>query len=333
VILVVSHARDAHARAVLAALRRRGALARLLDLSRFPRRLSLTLARGNAHRPRARSAGAELAVNGWPEGDVLAPARGPPIRLSKLSSIWWRRPLPFVLHDEVEGEDRRIFAWREGREAFAGLWQSLPSHVRWVNHPVNDEAATHKPWQLAVAARVGLEVPRTLITSDPRRARAFLAALQPRRAVFKALSATPADWRPTRLVGAEHLPRLDVVRFAPVIFQEYVEPGEDVRVTVVGRSLFAASIRVADGDDAVDFRPVLDGARVVPTRLPASVASALRRLVAVLGLAYAAIDLRRDRAGRWFFLEANPSGQWLFVEERTGQPVTDALAQLLANGR
>jgi glutathione synthase/RimK-type ligase-like ATP-grasp enzyme len=262
------------------------------------------------------------------DGDLLAPARGPPLRLSEVTSIWWRRPLPFVLHDEVEGEDRRIFAWREGREAFAGMWQSLD--VRWVNHPVCDDAATHKPWQLALAARVGLEVPRTLVTTNPRRARAFMAALRPGRAVFKALSATPADWRPTRLVGATELRRLDVVRFAPVIFQAYVEPGEDVRVTVVGRRLFATAIQVADGADAVDFRPAFDGARVEPTHLPPALAAALHRLVAALGLAYAAIDLRRDRDGRWFFLEVNPSGQWLFIERRTGQPITAAVARLLA---
>jgi hypothetical protein len=316
VILVVSHRADEHARAVLGVLRRDGDAVRLLDLSRFPRRLSVTLARGDGD-----------------DGDVLAPARGAPLRLGEVSAVWWRRPLPFVLHDEVEGEDRRIFAWREGREAFAGMWQSLPSRVRWVNQPMRDEAATHKPWQLALAARVGLRVPRTLVTTDPRRARAFVSALRPGRAVSKALQATPADWKPTRLVGPAQLRRLDVVRFAPVIFQEYVEPGADVRVTVVGRRLFATAIHVGDDADAVDFRPAFDGARVEPTRLPPALAAALHRLVAALGLAYASIDLRRDRHGRWFFLEVNPSGQWLFLERRTGQPITAALARLLAGRR
>ncbi|HYG69759.1 MAG TPA: alpha-L-glutamate ligase, partial [Anaeromyxobacteraceae bacterium] len=180
-ILVVSHADDVHAAAVLAALRRRGAPARLLDVSRFPRRLRLTLTRGEGA-----------------DGDVLVPARDAPLRLDALTAVWWRRPLPFVLHDELDGEERRIFAWREGREAMSGMWQSLD--VRWVNHPVRDDAAARKPWQLAVATRVGLRVPRTCITTDPRRARAFLASLGPRRAVVKALQATRADWRPTRLL-------------------------------------------------------------------------------------------------------------------------------------
>lgn len=312
-ILVVSHRADEHTRVVLAALRRRGAPSRLLDLSRVPTELSVTIGAGGD------------------DGSVLAPRRGPPLRLDEVRAVWWRRPQPFVLHDDLRGEQRRISAWRETREAFAGLWQSLDA--RWVNHPVRDEAATHKPWQLALAGRLGLRVPRTCITSDPARARAFVERLRPGRAVFKSLQASAADWRPTRLVGARELGRLDVVRFAPVIFQEYVEAGADIRVTAVGRRLFAAAIHVAGTDHATDFRPGYDGVRVEPMRLPAGLAARLRRLLSALGLAYATIDLRRDPAGTYHFLEVNPSGQWLFIEERTGQPITEALARLLATGR
>jgi hypothetical protein len=49
-----------------------------------------------------------------------------------------------------------------------------------------------------------------------------------------------------------------------------------------------------------------------------------------LGLAYAAIDLRRTGAGEHVFLDLNPSGQWLAWERRAGLPITDAVARLLA---
>lgn len=272
-----------------------------------------------------------IGAGGEGDGSILAPRRGRPLRLDDVQAVWWRRPLPFVLHDDLRGETRRVFAWREAREAFAGMWQSLD--VRWVNHPVRDEVATHKPWQLTLAERLGLRVPRTCITSDPARARAFVAAIRPGRAVFKSLQATPADWRETRLVRSQHMRRLDVVRYAPVIFQEYVEAGVDVRVTAVGRRLFATAIHVSATDYPADFRVGYDRARVEPIRLPVKLAARLRRLLSALGLAYAAIDLRRDTDGEYYFLEVNPSGQWLFIEERTGQPITDAVARLLATGR
>jgi predicted ATP-grasp superfamily ATP-dependent carboligase len=48
-------------------------------------------------------------------------------------------------------------------------------------------------------------------------------------------------------------------------------------------------------------------------------------------LVYGAIDFRRDeRDGRFRFLEINPAGQWLFVEQQTGQPIAAAIADELA---
>jgi glutathione synthase/RimK-type ligase-like ATP-grasp enzyme len=65
--------------------------------------------------------------------------------------------------------------------------------------------------------------------------------------------------------------------------------------------------------------------------LPARLEERLRRLVRALGLAYAAVDLRRRPDGEHVFLEVNPGGQWLFVEQRTGQRITEAMADLLAS--
>jgi len=104
-------------------------------------------------------------------------------------------------------------------------------------------------------------------------------------------------------------------------------------VTIVGRRLFAAEIDARDTAYPHDFRPVFDRARVSSLRLPPGLESALLDYASAMGLAYAAVDLRRDRRGRWVFLEANPSGQWLFVEARTEQPITTAVARLLATGR
>ena len=47
------------------------------------------------------------------------------------------------------------------------------------------------------------------------------------------------------------------------------------------------------------------------------------------GLEYGAIDLRLTPDGRYVFLELNPAGQFLYIEQMTGQPITAALASKL----
>jgi MvdD-like protein with pre-ATP grasp domain/ribosomal protein S6-L-glutamate ligase RimK-like protein len=308
VIVAVSHAGDDHAAPVLEALRRRGQEAVVLDTGELPGRATISFEVGRR--------GASAGFRG---------SHGS-IRASEVTAVWWRRPRPLRPSPGLTRGDAD-FAVRQADEAISGLGASMD--VRWVNDPWRDSAASHKPRQLAAARHVGLPVPRTLVTNDPERARAFLEAAGRRPVVHKALHATPEDWRATRLVGRGDRRRLASVRLAPVIFQEYV-PGVDVRVTAVGGALFAAAIDARPTSSPEDFRPAFGEARVEPCALPAGVASRLLALVRALGLSYAAIDLRRRDGGEHVFLEANPSGQWLFVERRTGLPITEAVAALLA---
>jgi glutathione synthase/RimK-type ligase-like ATP-grasp enzyme len=149
-----------------------------------------------------------------------------------------------------------------------------------------------------------------------------------RPVVFKPFLASIEDWRETRLVQAEDLARLDLVRLAPVIFQEYIR-GVDLRVTVIGGQLFAAEIDARATTYPVDMRMVVGEGVVRPVQLPAELERRLLALQKRLGLVYGAIDLRRSDDGEYHFFEVNPAGQWLFIEQRTGLPITQAHADLL----
>jgi hypothetical protein len=307
-ILVVSHAEDDHAAGVLRAIERRGQPATLVDTAAFPAAASLTERFGGGEHA------FELAFNGHR------------VDLRRCRAGWWRRPQPFTLHDGIAA-DVASWAYTECHEAVAGLWAALD--LTWVNRPELDEVAHHKPFQLAVATEVGLEIPRTLITNDPDEARRFADELGAERVIYKTFLATEQHWRETRALRAEELPLLDRVKLAPVIFQELVPAEEDIRVTVVGDTLFATAIVPAPGGYQLDYRMDLAGASYVPTELPPEVADRIRALMRRLGLLYGALDLRRRADGSCVFLEINPAGEWLFVEERSGQPITEAVADFL----
>jgi glutathione synthase/RimK-type ligase-like ATP-grasp enzyme len=197
-----------------------------------------------------------------------------------------------------------------------------------MNEPWRDERAGHKPVQLAAAEEAGLLVPPTLISCVPDDARAFLDELGDRPVIQKPLRPTEGRWRPTRLLTPADRERLDDLRLAPAILQGYVA-GTDIRVTAAGDRLIATAIDASRTDSPRDFRTAWSQAQVEPCELPAEVAAGVRALMTALGLRYAALDFRRDADGRHFFLESNPAGQWLFLEDRTGQPITRAVAEAL----
>jgi glutathione synthase/RimK-type ligase-like ATP-grasp enzyme len=67
--------------------------------------------------------------------------------------------------------------------------------------------------------------------------------------------------------------------------------------------------------------------------LPAALVERLQAFMRHLGLVYGAIDMRRTPAGKYVFLEVNTAGEFLFIEERTGQPIGRAVADWLATFR
>ena len=152
--------------------------------------------------------------------------------------------------------------------------------------------------------------------------------------IYKAFSGTEEEWRETRRLKDDEVSLIDNVKYAPVIFQEYIPGGIDLRITVIGERFFTGAIYSENTSYNVDFRMVMDEARMEPFELPPEVRSGLLRLMEQLGLHYGAIDMRLAPDGEFVFLEINPSGQWLFVEYGTGLPITDALVEfMIANNK
>ncbi|WP_143060305.1 MvdC/MvdD family ATP grasp protein [Streptomyces sp. TLI_105] len=305
----MAHDED-HSRAVRRTLEAAGREVVRLDLADFPARGDITL---------------DYATAGEPVYTIRTPTAH--AHLERCRAAWWRRVRPFTADRRLGSLRDQNFAISETGEALHGLFHSLD--CTWVNPPALDAVAHHKPYQWQVARRMGLSLPRTLVTNQAEKARRFIREIGVGRTVFKAFVASADAWRETRLVRAEDLTVLETVRYAPVIFQEYV-PGKDLRVTVVGDRVFAAEIDATQTGYPVDMRMVVGEARVRPVGLPTAVTDRLLRVMRALGLVFGAIDLRRRADGEYVFLEVNPAGQWLFVEERTGLPITAEVAALLS---
>lgn len=310
-IIAVSYPDDPHATAVLDVLQRAGHETLLLNFADLPQKATLTFDYGRNGAPRV-----EYKTNGTS------------VDLARARSAWWRRPQAPDLTSVADNQDALAFVHNEWHEAVSGLYQLVD--VPWMNPPAVDEVASRKALQLRVARELGLRTPRTLITSDPDEARRFIDAQGVGRTIFKSFSCTHQVWRETRLVRPAELGLLDQVRVSPVIFQEFIAATADLRVTIVGDLIFPASIDSRGTDYEVDFRMSLGQARTEPCELPAAIEERLFALMNRLGLVYGAIDLRRTEDGDYVFLEVNTGGEFLFIEDRTGQPITEAVAGWLA---
>ncbi|WP_327135119.1 ATP-grasp ribosomal peptide maturase [Streptomyces sp. NBC_01343] len=244
--------------------------------------------------------------------------------LTRVRSVWTRRPSPFDGPPELDGQERR-FAGSQALWGVGGILASL-SGAHYVNHPWNNRAAEYKPAQLATARHSGLSVPDTLITNDPRQAREF-AALHAGAVVYKPLWNTPyaVDGRAQQVWVREVRPHeiTAAVSTCPHLFQAKVEKAFDVRLTAVGNRLFAARIDSPD----LDWRQRQSLMECAPIAVPDPVARAVCAYLTAFRLTFGAFDFAVTAAGDWYFLECNPNGQWAWQPG----PITESIAHAIAD--
>jgi glutathione synthase/RimK-type ligase-like ATP-grasp enzyme len=65
--------------------------------------------------------------------------------------------------------------------------------------------------------------------------------------------------------------------------------------------------------------------------LPGAMACGVRSLMRRLGLIFGCIDVVEGENGEYYFLEVNPRGQWLWIEDLTGVPISKAIAEELCS--
>ncbi|MGI5218314.1 hypothetical protein [Nocardia sp. CA-290969] len=305
-VLIVSETEDLHAAALQAVLRDRYAVNPLrLDLRDFP---------GEPGSFRLGESGTQRELAGL-------------TGLDEVRAVWWRRPHPSRVPAGTRADDD---AYRQAEcDAFMeGLLWSLPA--RWVNDPGRDRLAHRKIVQLDAARRAGCAVPDTLVTNDPGRAREFIEYCAG-PVIFKRTGTSRAEFAETRLVEPTDLDRLGAIRWAPTIFQRYIDPECDLRVVWVGGREWVVRIDSRSGAGQVDSR--LDvSVDFSPNRLPPPVSAALATLMDALGLVFGVLDLRIGLDGEHYFLEVNPQGQFAYLEIKTGLPIFASLAGLLVHG-
>jgi glutathione synthase/RimK-type ligase-like ATP-grasp enzyme len=115
------------------------------------------------------------------------------------------------------------------------------------------------------------------------------------------------------------------------MFQEYIPKRVELRVTVIGDDVFVAEIEApATGTGQVDWRDYGTEFQCRKATLPVDITERCLALVRSYNLNFSALDLLLTPDGRYVFLESNPNGQFIFIEELVPElRMTDALAACL----
>lgn len=318
-ILIPTQHQDIHAKVVARALASKGHDAVLWYGGDLPTQqtISLNFARGE---------GVELELRGADLDHHDA-----------FDAVWLRRPSSPTLPDDMHPSDN-LFAIREWRHFLEGVWDTLDGSGFWVNPRQAARRAECKPVQLSEALRVGLEIPPSLMSNDPRRIRAFIYSNDTTHTIYKPFTSTQWELEKggsaylfTATVEDNQLPEDELLRLSPGIFQPRIAKDHELRVTIIGDRIFVAKLESQAIDNArVDWRIGTRSVAIQPGHLPSTIEARCRALMTRLGLVFACLDFIVTPEGEHIFLEVNQMGQFLWLEELCPQmPLLDAFCELL----
>ena len=237
--------------------------------------------------------------------------------LSNPKSIFFRQPV------FLRNSPSRALSIQEqlARTQWSAFLRSLSifDNSKWINWPQATYLAESKPYQLSIAKRCGLKIPKTLVGNDAIE----INNVFPEKKLVKSMDTVFLRERDeclftySTLLEGECLSEENSSE-VPFIAQEYIDDKVDCRVTIIGERVFSVYILKNGKPIAGDWRTIAKKELQYKTfQIPETLKDSCLQLMRRLNLSFGAIDLLKTGSD-YLFLEVNPTGEWgwLCNEER-----------------
>ena len=271
----------------------------------------------------------EICVNDANDFKILH--NGLEHKLDEITSAWYRHP--YIFNFQIYDKAKSLSLEKEVEALQESIWQQIPDNA-WLNHPEIMDRSRAKLAQLSLAKLLGFNIPNTLVTN---RWSSIDKVFEDKPIIIKMSKGVIYDNNEANLLYTTTLSKeqrdgLYGNNPFPGIYQEYLDKKREWRITVVGEDVFEAAIYTDEGAKD-DWRKHQLTERVTFKKesMPSSETDKCLAYLGHLGLVYGAFDFVEDRHGKITFLECNTNGQFRWLEDSLGLPISNAIADRLVD--
>ena len=190
-----------------------------------------------------------------------------------------------------------------------GIVDSFDGKV--LTKPFKLRKVENKVFQLKIANEIGFSMPSTLITNNTLNSNIFVKSksiIKP-LTTGKILDKNIYEIYQTNIINKVE----DDISLTPIYLQSYVTKQYEVRVTIIKEKIFPVRI---DSHNDIDWRKNEEKNKYSIMKLPENIERQCKKLLKIMDIEFGAIDFIVDKNNNWIFLEINPNGQWLWLEEK-----------------
>jgi hypothetical protein len=237
-----------------------------------------------------------------------------------LYSIYYRKPrLPNL--EEYELAYRSMIS-KDIISLVNGIVDDFEGKV--LTKPCILRTTENKTFQLLYAEKKGLLIPKSCIGNSNKRALSFLDE----ESIIKPLTTGKViKDKKVEIYQTNYFTTFENdISLTPIYLQSYERKQYEVRLTYISGSFFAVRI---DAEDKLDWRKDYCGLQYSIIECPKIIVSLCTTMLKDFKLNYGAFDFIVNEKDEWIFLEVNPNGQWLWLEQKLEIPISDGIIEYL----
>ena len=262
-------------------------------------------------------------------------------RAENIKVIWWRKLGSwdrYTVFPEIMEESAINYCQKE-TDALIHSLPGLYPQAKWINSWHNIEYSSYRINQIAIAKKLNLKIPETIVTNSYEKLEKFIHLQGD--CIIKPITQHPAFTHNgnqhrlyTRKIDHVTLQEFkNIIHFSPVFLQKEIKKKHEYRVTIIDDNCFVCRIESQDTDDEnvkIDWR-IVDPNKLghYADNLPSEYLLKLQKMLSEFHLNFGAFDIIEDINYDLFFIELNPNGQWYWIELLTGMPIAQAMANLI----
>ncbi len=249
--------------------------------------------------------------------------------VDSIKAAWYRRTS--FIADSAQDATRQLGIDTERKAALGAIWSEVPDK-KWINSPDLMLKAGRKITQLTSAHRVGFNIPTTVVTNGWDTIQRDL----PSSIIYK--SSYPLLYSADEVLSVFTTPYDNLIESLPTesnpypgIWQERIAKKREWRITVVGDDFFDAAIYTSEDakDDWRKHQNTKGRVSFKHERFPDDEKERCLEYLTHFGLNFGAFDFIENQDGEIKFLECNPNGQYMWIQELLKLPISSAIVSKL----
>lgn len=278
--------------------------------------------------------------------DICLKYDGQVVNLNEFTHYWYRRG-NFTLHDNADSLIKANYEKLFLKEIIDEIKDQNRTIIDFLHLHISNSTSlidigsyisnnTNKLYNLLIAQKVGLKIPKSVVTSKKSELQNFKGLND---IITKPLTQGASWGYQSRIVGYTKIVNDDFINKLPELFkesffQECLQKEFEIRVFYLKEKMFASVILSQnDLQTEVDFRNYnyKKPNRVLRFELPSIIEKGIINLMKSLYMQSGSLDFVYTKSKEYIFLEVNPVGQFFQVSHPCRYQLEKEVAKIISN--